>query len=136
MDIEWSTLFKSLWPRYLGRIQVIQRNMSQHRSLMNDEATLAHLVQAEKDRNRDLEEYERQFDFRQFQEFETVRNSLNARLYDQDLESLKRRASYGSGGWLEENYAYKQWIDFQDKSSRLLWLQGIPGEGQEKLNFL
>ncbi|RKL25837.1 hypothetical protein BFJ72_g13955 [Fusarium proliferatum] len=132
---KWSTLFKSLWPRYLGRIQVIQRNMSQHRSLMNDEATLAHLVQAEKDRNRDLEEYERQFDFRQFQEFEMVRNSLNARLYDQDLEFLKRRASHGSGGWLEEDNAYKQWINFQDKSSRLLWLRGIPGAGQGNSNF-
>jgi hypothetical protein len=97
---------------------------------MNDEATLAHLVQAQADRERALEEYEHQFEFRQLQEFDMVRSSLNARLYDQDLESLKARASCGSGNWLEDHVTYRTWMDVQSKSPRLLWLQGIPGAGK------
>ncbi|KAL2680380.1 hypothetical protein Neosp_007978 [[Neocosmospora] mangrovei] len=129
-DKKWSILFKSLWPRYLGRIKAIQGNMTQHRNLMSEEATLEHLMEAQKARKRALEEYERQFEFQQRQEFDLVRNSLNARLYDQDLERLKSHAGHGSGIWLEGHPAYQKWIDVQDNSPRLLWLQGIPGAGK------
>ncbi|KAM0492509.1 hypothetical protein ACHAP8_009864 [Fusarium lateritium] len=124
---------KSRTMRNLNKIQPLLETLRHYGNVVDTfvqvKPDVLALIWAEKDRERDLEEYERQFEFRQLQEFEMVRNSLNARLYDQDLESLKRRASLGSGDWLEQHLTYQKWINMQDNSSKLLWLHGIPGAG-------
>jgi hypothetical protein len=96
---------------------------------MNGSVTLAHVVEAHEARQRAFEEFERQHAFRQRQDFEAVRSSLNPVLYDSALERLKARRVVRSGSWLSSQEEYNHWLEPSNKTSRLLWLQGIPGAG-------
>ncbi|KAE9583427.1 hypothetical protein CGMCC3_g431 [Colletotrichum fructicola] len=124
---KWSAIFRSLWPRCLGRLQTITQNILSHRSLLSDEATLANMVQAQKDRETALKAYENQCEFQTRQDFEAAMSSLNPRLYDQDLERRKTQMNPNSGNWIFDNPKFKTWLDLADRQSRVLWIQGIPG---------
>lgn len=122
--------FESLWPKSAGRIQVITENVEKHRILMDGSTTLAHIVEAHAARQRDLQEFERQHEFRQRQDLEAVKSSLSPVIYDRDLQRLKACRVVRSGDWLSDQEEYNHWIDSSNETSRLLWLQGIPGAGK------
>lgn len=109
---------------------MITENVGQHRILMDGSITLAHVVEAHAARQRAFKEFERQHQFRQSQDLEAVKSSLSPALYDRDLQRLKTCRIVGSGDWLFSQKEYNTWIDVSDKTSRLLWLQGIPGAGK------
>lgn len=109
---------------------MITENVKKHKVLMDDSITLAHVVEAHAARQRAFDEFERQHEFRQRQDFEAVKSSLNPVLYDRDLQRLKTRRVVRSGDWLLDHEEHKSWIDPSDKTTRLLWLQGIPGAGK------
>lgn len=109
---------------------MITEHIEQHRILMDGSITLAHFVEAHAARQRALEEFERQHEFRQSQDLEVVKSSLNPALYDRDLQRLKTCRIVGSGQWLLGQKEYNSWIDASDKTTRLLWIQGIPGAGK------
>jgi hypothetical protein len=106
---------------------------------MNSEVTLENVVQAYEARRRAYQESERTHDFQEWQNFECVRTAISPYLYDNDLEALSRECQVESGQWLEEEDDFKKWSDPNDQSSRVFWLQGIPGAGtfsaSHKLNI-
>lgn len=109
---------------------MITENVKEHKLLLDDSITLAHVVEAHAARQRAFEEFERQYEFRQRQDLEAVKSSLGPVLYDRDLQRLKARRVVQSGDWLLGQEEYNHWRDPSDKASRLLWLQGIPGAGK------
>ncbi|KAJ0114753.1 hypothetical protein J7T55_004494 [Diaporthe amygdali] len=130
----WSVFFESLWPKSAGRIRVITENIEKHRILMDGSITLAHVLEAHVARQRAFEEFERQHDFRQRQDLEAVKFSLSPALYDRDLQHLKSHRVVRSGDWLLDQEEYTLWTNPSHKTSRLLWLQGIPGAGKTFLS--
>ncbi|KAL1870875.1 hypothetical protein Daus18300_004964 [Diaporthe australafricana] len=123
----WSVFFESLWPKSAGRIRLITENIEKHRIPMDGSITLAHVVGAHAARQQAFQEFEIQQEFRQRQDLEAVKSSLGPVLYDRDLQRLKASRIVRSGDWLLDQEEYNQWTDPSDKTSRLLWLQGIPG---------
>jgi hypothetical protein len=104
-----------------------------HKTLLSNEATLASMMQAQIDRENSLKTYENQYEFQMRQDFEAAMSSLNPRLYDKDLDRCKRQMNPESGNWLNNNQSFKAWLDQTDKSTQVLWLQGIPGAGEIRL---
>jgi hypothetical protein len=134
--VEWSKKFQSLWPKYAGKLKVVQDNITKHTILMQGEVTLAEITEAHTARTRSLQEYERNHEFQQRQDFEMVLASLAPNLYDQELERLRGKCTIDSTSWLANHVQYQKWFDESDKSTRLLWLEGIPGAGSCVLVFL
>ncbi|KAH6888169.1 hypothetical protein B0T10DRAFT_515086 [Thelonectria olida] len=133
---KWSILFESLWPRYAGKLKVVQDNITKHRMLMQGEVTIAEIAEAHSARTRSLEEYERSHEFQQRQDFDMVFASLAPNLYDEELERLKEKCVIDSASWLSSNPQFQQWFDASDDSIRLLWLEGIPGAGKTYLSSI
>lgn len=122
-------MFEILWPKYSGRFDVIIDNIKKHTMLMHDEVEMAHIAEADTARKLALQEYERAHESQDRQEFSSVISSLNPSLYDKELERLSADCSAGTGGWLAGHSPYMKWLDASDDSSRLFWVQGIPGAG-------
>jgi len=131
---KWSVFFESLWPRSAGRIRVITESIEKHKMLMDGSITLAHVSEAHTARQHALEEFERQQEFRLRQDLESVKSSLGPVLYDRDLQRLKTLRVIRSGAWLLDQGEYTKWYEPSDKTTRLLWLQGIPGAGKTFLS--
>jgi len=138
MILGWSVAFEAIWPRYKSRIAVVERNIERHATLMNTEVSLADITDAQRHRALELEEDERTQQFQQRQDFEDVQSHICPRLYDNELYGLQERSCSNTGDWLQKEGSFCEWIDPNDKSTRLLWLQGIPGAGKllSQLNCL
>jgi len=126
--------FESLWPKSAGKISVIQNNIIRHKALMSNEVTLENVVQAYEARARAYQEYERTHRFQDQLNFEDAKAALMPHLYDGDLEKFGRECHTGSGQWLQEEETFRNWVDANDHSVRLFWLQGIPGAGTSPLS--
>ena len=97
---------------------------------MNCEVTLVNIVQAYDAREKAHQEYERNHQFQDWQNFEGVKTAISPYLYDNDLEAFRRECQVEPGKWLEEDQNFKKWSDPNDLSVRLFWLHGIPGAGR------
>jgi hypothetical protein len=126
---EWNLFFESLWPKYGNKITIIMANIDRHTHLMIGEVTLTDIVKAQEAREQAMEKYIRDEEFQRRQDFESVKQSLLPKLYDDELESFRKRRFPRSGEWLESDDQFSGWLDPKNKSQRLFWLQGIPGAG-------
>jgi hypothetical protein len=126
---EWNLFFESLWPKYGNKITIIMANIDRHAHLMIGEVTLTDIVKADEAREQAMEKYTRDEEFQRRQDFESVKQSLLPKLYDDELEEFSKRRCPHSGEWLESDDQFSRWLDPKDKSQRLFWLQGIPGAG-------
>lgn len=62
-------------------------------------------------------------------DYETARNYIAPRFYEEELEKFHKGINPESGNWLHENDGFKRWLDTDDLTMGTLWLQGIPGAG-------
>ena len=62
--------------------------------------------------------------------FQTIQASIDPRLYDVKLDSLRGRACPATSKWLALDASFRQWMDISAPWSKILWLQGIPGAGK------
>lgn len=98
--------------------------------LMNVEVTLASVSEASIARRLALEEYEKAHKYQQRQEFDTMMNTINPHLYDQELEHFSRNCTAQAGNWLSTQNQYLSWMDVRNEDAKLLWIEGIPGAGR------
>lgn len=129
----WKEVFEIIWPKYSGKLEVILENIKKHAMLMQGEVTLAHIIEVDEGRKLALQEYERAHESEDRRALDSVTSSLNPVLYDKDLERLSSNCAVGTGHWLSGNSSYIKWRDAVDDSSRLFWIQGIPGAGKSYL---
>ncbi|KAK7698936.1 hypothetical protein SLS57_012494 [Botryosphaeria dothidea] len=129
----WKEVFEIIWPKYSGKLEVILENIKKHAMLMQGEVTLAHIIEVDEGRKLALQEYERAHESEDRRALDSVISSLNPVLYDKDLERLSSNCAVGTGHWLSGNSSYIKWRDAVDDSSRLFWIQGIPGAGKSYL---
>ncbi len=106
------------------------KTIESHKSLLDREVTLADIHDARTARARALEEYERNEEVRERQNFEACKLSLAPRLYDQEMERMKNECCKDTCAWLRKDEDFQTWFNSRKRSSAFLWLSGIPGAGQ------
>lgn len=123
-----------MWPKYGNKITIIMNNIERHAALISNEVTLASIQDAQAAYAEALKNYERDEEFQRRQDFATVQQSLSPRLYDDDLETFRKRRSPESGKWVEKNEEFCAWFKTSNKSKQVLWIEGIPGAGMSRFN--
>ena len=109
-------------------------DIERHAALISNEVTLASIQDAQAAYAEALKNYKRDEEFQRRQDFATVRQSLSPRLYDDDLETFRKRRSPDSGKWVEKNDEFSAWFNTSNKSKQVLWIEGIPGAGISGFN--
>ncbi|KAI1386580.1 uncharacterized protein F4822DRAFT_431452 [Hypoxylon trugodes] len=121
---------ESLWPKIRSSISKVQENIESHKAMMMVNVTLQDIVQAHRARKDALEEYEAAQAAREEHTYNAIHNKLNPRDYDMELASILRRSSVDSGKWLEDEPDFMRWLNTMDRTTRCVWLHGIPGSGK------
>ncbi|KAL4809144.1 hypothetical protein BDV18DRAFT_151222 [Aspergillus unguis] len=67
---------------------------------------------------------------RRQQEYNAIRANVNPTTYDDRLDGYHSHVCEGTGKWLLEDSVFKRWLDPADQTTRVLWIQGIPGAGK------
>ncbi|KAF4495971.1 nacht domain [Fusarium agapanthi] len=125
----WKVFFASLWPARRAEIQVIAENIEKHRLLLCNEITLNDILEAHTARKRALEHYAETREFQERQDFHSMETYIRPPSYDADLDRIRNTRCEGTGSWLVQDQQFVSWAEGKEKSSQVLWLQGIPGAG-------
>ena len=125
----WMIVFDSVWPRHKAKIQVVVNSLEHHCLLMTEEVTLEHITDARKAQIADIDRWQKAFEFQEQQNFRNIEAYISPKLYDDELDRLQRAVCERTGRWLNKEQALKYWFDPNDDTTRLVWLQGIPGAG-------
>ncbi|KAI1488247.1 NACHT domain protein [Biscogniauxia mediterranea] len=126
-------IFDSLWPRHKDKIKVVMTHIENHARLMRNEVRLEHIQQEYEARRRALEHFEKEDRSRRAQEFHRIKTDIAPQSHDDRLDWLRARVYQGTGTWLLQSATFKEWLQATAESSRILWLQGIPGAGKTYL---
>jgi hypothetical protein len=130
----WKFFFESLWPRHREKIKVVKTHIERHILLMRNEVRLEH-IQAENDaRVRALEHFENTEGSLQRQEYQNIKTDVSPRTYEERLDWIDARRCEGTEKWLVKDSIFAKWLDTTDTSTKVLWLQGIPGSGESQFN--
>ena len=97
---------------------------------MNAEVSLVNIIDAQADRIKALEQHERTQEFQQRQDFEAIESYVSPRMFDEERDKRRITSCPGTGQWLQREESFRKWLNPADDSTRLLWLQGIPGAGK------
>ncbi len=106
------------------------KNIEQHTLMMSSEITLADIRSAHEARLAAYEYYEESRESRERQAFDLIRNFISPRLYDEELDHLRLSICEATGYWLAKHLIIRKWLDINDTSARVVWMQGIPGSGR------
>lgn len=127
----WKQLFGAVWKNFDTEFKEILRNLREHRSLIESQASVAQLYEII--RNQELAEMtlKIQKEEENRRRREVCMQWLSAASYDVDQEThTKVRSRFpGTGGWLLKNPRFDSWYNRDMSSNQLLWLTGIPGAG-------
>ncbi|KLO93164.1 uncharacterized protein LW93_6158 [Fusarium fujikuroi] len=126
----WKVFFESLWPARRAEIQVIAENIEKHRLLLCNEITLNDILEAHTARKKALEHYAETREFQERQDFHSMETYIHPPSYDEDLDRIRNTRCGGTGSWLVQDQQFVSWSEGKEKSSQVLWLQGIPGAGK------
>lgn len=103
---------------------------------MRSEVRLEH-IRAEHDaRLRSLEHFEKTERSNRQQEYHIIKTAISPKDYDDKLDWVYGRVCEGTGKWLLVDSTFAKWLDVRDVSTKIVWLQGIPGAGRSKTLFL
>lgn len=128
----WVIIFDSVWPRHKAKINVVVSSIERHCLLMTEEVNLENISEAHRARITDMDRWQRNFEFQEWQNFSSVESYISPKLYDDELDKLQRTICERTGRWLQKEQTLKDWFDPNDESTRMVWLQGIPGAGTSK----
>ncbi|RMJ16009.1 hypothetical protein CDV36_004314 [Fusarium kuroshium] len=126
-------VFEALWPSRRDQIKVVTKHITRHRELMRTEVHLEEIRAADEARQRELEHFARTEENTIRQEYFTLRAHVSPKTYDDDLYRHHAAVCDGTGKWLFRDQLFKDWADYSKGSTRILWLNGIPGAGKTLL---
>ncbi|ERF71684.1 hypothetical protein EPUS_08997 [Endocarpon pusillum Z07020] len=126
----WRYVFESLWPKQRDRIKLVITNIGRHTALMRNEFRMEHIREERDARLRALEHFEKMDRSNRQQEYNIIKTGISPKSYDDKLDWLYGRICEGTGKWLLRDPTFAKWLDFADVSTKIVWLQGIPGAGK------
>lgn len=100
---------------------------------MRRELQFEHLQLEHEARVRDLAHIESTERSNLRQEYQRIKTDISPRAYNEELNRLQERACKGTERWLLKDSSFAEWLDASKKSTRLCWLQGMPGAGALKM---
>lgn len=110
------------------------KNIQQHTLLMRNEVQLEHIQEENRARLRSLEHFEATEKAHRKQEYWSIRTDVSPKTYESRLDWFHGRFCTGTDKWLKKDTTFARWIDSSDTSTKVLWLQGIPGAGMYTTN--
>ncbi|KAI5836982.1 ankyrin repeat-containing domain protein [Morchella snyderi] len=131
----WKKLFKSMWGTFEDRFGKILSNLDQHKVLIDSEATAAHIAHVHAAIRQAQAANEAARLHRDKQDLDLTRKWLAPVNYDASLAKLGAPCT-ATGGWFSREDDVQAWLDEANKTSRLLWLTGIPGSGKTFLSSI
>lgn len=125
----WRIIFESLWPKQRDKIKVVQRHIERLTDLMRNEVRLEHIRGEHDARIRALEHFEMTEKSSREQEYHILETAVLPKFHDDKLDWLRGHICDGTGKWLMRDTTFIKWLDIGDLSTKIVWLQGIPGAG-------
>ena len=96
---------------------------------MRKEVELEHIREAHGLRLMALDHFKNAERSHRLQQYQAIKADINPRTYDDKLNWYHGRVCKGTGKWLFADSTFKRWLDQADQTTRVLWIQGIPGAG-------
>lgn len=107
--------------------------MERHTLLLRRDVQWEHIRQEHEARVSALKHFDATEKNHRRQQYHGIRTDICPKTYYDDLDRLRNRVCDGTGGWLLSDPTFSRWLDAAEKSSRIFWLQGIPGAGMLNL---
>jgi hypothetical protein len=128
----WKQLFHALWKTFEFEFGAILRNMREHMTLIQSQATITQFTEVLRTQEIAKITLESQKEAEVHRRREVVRQWLSAANCEADQETFFNiHQKYpGTGHWLFLNDKFNSWFDPMYCLAHLLWLNGIPGAGQ------
>ncbi|KAI1113983.1 putative zinc finger protein [Nemania sp. NC0429] len=136
---QWQHVFSESWNTCMSRFSSVILNIARHRSLLESQATPSRIEEVQEEIRQSQQIEAGQLDERDLQRIRQVHNWLRATDVEVDQhDHAKARSEYpGTGRWLLDTTAFKEWFNPQYPTiPPLLWLNGIPGAGKTILASL
>jgi hypothetical protein len=118
-----------MWPKQQDKIRVVMLHVERHTLLMRNEVRLEHIREEYDARLRALEHFEKTERSHLRQEYNTIKEVISPRTYEDELNRIRGRICEGTGKWLLRDTTFIKWIKGSEKPTKPIWLQGIPGAG-------
>ena len=96
---------------------------------MRKEVRLEHIREEHDTRLRSLEHFKTSERSYQLQEYYTIKTDISPKSYEDKLDWYHGRVCKGTWKWLMRDGTFTKWLSSSDTTTRILWLQGIPGAG-------
>ncbi|XXH03322.1 hypothetical protein Hte_009720 [Hypoxylon texense] len=125
----WQVAFEGFWPIHRSRIDVIVKNMEKHSFLLCNELSMGDVLEADEARREAYAHYEKEREFRDCQNFQSIETYISPPLYDDALDSLRLSRCTSTGTWLQQDPTFCRWLDSTDVPTSVIWIRGIPGAG-------
>ena len=109
---------------------VVMSHIERHKTLMRNEVRLEHIREEHEARVRSFEHFERTEKHHRQQEYNAIRADISPTCYNSKLDWILGRAYEGTGNWLLRHDTFVNWLDTANHSTKIFWLQGIPGAGK------
>ncbi|KAJ5426653.1 hypothetical protein N7465_001723 [Penicillium sp. CMV-2018d] len=135
----WKQLWHATWKTQQSRFSNIISGMARHRALIESQAGLSEIADSQESRRLVDDRHNAEVQYESLRRSRTVFNWLRAPDVDGNQYNLTqtRADNPGTGRWLLDNQAFKDWFDPNyPKIPPLLWLNGIPGAGKTVLASL
>ncbi|KAF2239008.1 hypothetical protein EV356DRAFT_504364 [Viridothelium virens] len=130
----WKYLFESLWPRHREKIKVVTDHIARLALLLRNEVRLEHIQAEHSARARALEHFDRAERSHRRQEYKSIEADISPKTYGDALYRFRARIAEEAAKWLIEDTTFNKWLDLSDTSTKVLWLEGIPGAGKTFLS--
>jgi hypothetical protein len=118
-----------VWPKQRDKIKVVAGHVERHTALMRTEVRLENIRLEYDIRQRTLEHFEKTHRSNRQQDYNVIKTDILPKFYDDKLNWIHGRVCEGTGYWLLQDDMFNKWLDFTNTSTKMLWLQGIPGAG-------
>lgn len=109
-------------------------HIERHTVLMRDQVRLEHIREEHDVRRQALEHFDKTQRHNQHQEYTNIKTNVSPKFYDARLDWIRGRVCQGTGKWLRDDETFRAWLDVTNSSTKILWLQGIPGAGKSAVS--
>ncbi|KAN0108843.1 hypothetical protein V8E51_008585 [Hyaloscypha variabilis] len=130
----WRIIFEAMWPKQQDKTRVVMSHIERHTLLMRNEVRLEHIREEYDARLRALEHFEKTERSHLRQEYNTIKEAISPRIYEDELYRIRGRICEGTGKWLLRDATFAEWINGSERPTKPIWLQGIPGAGKAYLS--
>jgi hypothetical protein len=128
----WKQLFYSTWKDFQASFKPILSDFQRHRELLDCSASLVQIQESRDARLHAQETFATLAEERIRTNMLTVINWLSAADPSEDQEACTavRQDIHDTGRWILKEPIVKDWLDPDECSVNIFWLNGIPGAGE------